>query len=395
MTTVDKLLTKIINHNFSDVENHIPVRDVKVLKNLAKNISEPIYITENQAKLLVKILNEHKEKFPDYLNEINLAIKEPLWERSFRVIESIRKLYISDEYHNKCIAIESTFSSEIRNYITQLAKVTSGLAAAGSGKKYYADLTEKNIVTIIEKLKPYKFEISEELKIYYETIKSWSKNDIEDQYRITTISYPNFEKQIINDLGIETAIDQNIINDRRIRYQYFVENLEKFPKSLSEMLANRETTKIWVDKSVFSITDLIRSFIELKRLPTLVVLDSRDEKKCLEDLKILRDSLEEADIFDKIGVYFRLDNSVTGKEFNQLISDQKYNCQLDSTTNIVVVQSGKIPKFLLKSDWKPMSVVSMNHTLRHSKTAVYANCCDLIATYTDAQPIIELRSPWE
>ena len=59
------------------------------------------------------------------------------------------------------------------------------------------------------------------------------------------------------------------------------------------------------------------------------------------------------------------------------------------------VQTGKIPKFLLKTDWKPMSVLSLGATLRHSKTAVYASCCDLILTYSDAEPIMETMLKWE
>lgn len=395
MTTVDKLLTKIINHNFSDVEKLLPHRDVRVLKNLAKNIHEPLYITENQGKLLVKILNNHKEKFLDFSNDIDLVVKEPRWERNFRIIESVRKVYISNEYHNKCIAIETTFSSEIRNYITQLSKLATGLVAVGSGKKYCADLTEKNIVILVEKLTQYKFEFSEEIQQYYNTIKSWSKTDVENQYRITTITHTNFEKQIVNDLGIDTAIDQNIINDRSLRYQYFVEKSGKNPENLTEIIACRNQAKVWINNSVYNLTDILKSFLCLRRFPTLVVFDSRDSKKCLEKLQQLSESLEKNGIFDGVGIYFRLDNDTYGKEFNQFIANKKYNCHLDYNTKIVGVQSGKIPKFLLKTDWKPMSVISIDHTLRHSKTAVYANCCDLIVTYTSSEPIIESRYPWE
>ena len=41
-----------------------------------------------------------------------------------------------------------------------------------------------------------------------------------------------------------------------------------------------------------------------------------------------------------------------------------------------------------------MSVISIGNPLRHSKTAVYANCCDLIIAYTDNEPIIESRNEW-
>ena len=395
MTTVDSLLTKIINHNFSDVEQVIPHRDSKVLKNLARIINDPVYITENQGKLLVKILREHQDKLATFKNEIAEVIAAPVWARNFRVLQTVRKIYIADTHGTQRITIEATFSSDLRNKISQMNKTVSGLVQELNGKLYSAELTEKNIVEILDRLESFNFEVSDDLVEYYKTIKSWSKSEIEDQYRITTISYPNFEKHIISDLGIDTAIDQNIINDRAIRYQYFVKNLDKSPENLTEIIANRTQSKLWVDKTQYPLEELIQSFVQLKRLPTLVVFDSTDSKKCLEKLQKLSESLEKNEIFDGVGLYFRLDNDASGKEFNRLIAEKKYNCQLDHNTKIVGVQSGKIPKFLLKSDWKPMSVVSLNTTLRHSKTAVYANCCDLIVTYTDSQPVIEARSPWE
>lgn len=393
--TVDFLLTKIIDHHFSTVEDIIPIRDAKVLKNLARVIIGPVYITENQGNLLVKILKEHQDKFVDLKNEVAEVTAAPTWARQFRVLQNIRKIYITDVLGEKRITIEATFSADLRYKVAQLSKTTQGFVQELNGKLYSAELTEQNVVAIIDKLSPFGFDIAEDLSEYYKTIKSWSESEITDQYRITTISHPNFEKQLILDLGIDTAIDQNIINDRSTRYQYYVEKTGKSPENLTESIATRPQSKIWIDKTQHSLSDVFESLDVLKRFPVLVVLDSRDPKTCLEDLQNLDESLAKNGIFDGVGVYFRLDNSGTGKEFNQLIADKQYNCQLDENTKVVVVQSGKIPKFLLKINWKPMSVVSINHHLRHSKTAVYSNCCDLVVTYSNSPPVIEARSPWE
>lgn len=395
MTTIDSLLTKIINHNFSDAERLMPHRDARVLRNLAKLIHDPQYITANQAHLLVKLLKEHQGKFGNLGEEATVAIDNPVWSRNFRVISNVRKIYITSDLDYDQIVIETSFSSEIRRILNQLSKVVSWIGQANAGKKFFVELTEKNIVTVIEFLTPYNFEVSEDLKNYYNIIKSWSKNEIVDQYRITTLPFPNFEKQIINDLSIDSSIDQNIINDRSVRYRYFVENTEKNPKNLTEIIAARDQTKVWLNKANYTLIEVFNSFKNLRRLPTLVIFDTRDSKKCLENLKNLASSLDDNGITSEIGIYFRLDNDAAGKEFNQMIAHKHYNCPLDQNTKIVGVQNGKIPKFLLKSSWKPMSVISLDHALRHSKTAVYANCCDLILTYTDSEPIIEMRLPWE
>ena len=395
MNTIDDLLTNIVNHNFSEAEKLIPHRDAKVLKNIVRLMNEPTYITENQSKLLIKILKEHRDKFSSHSSLLDKFVENPSWSRNFRVIEVSRRVFVTDTLEIPQIAIEATFSAEIRKIMADLNKHVTSLVSISPGKSYLLDLTEKNIEAVVRLLGPLKFTFSDDIKDYYNTIKSWSKSEFEDQYRITTISHPNFEKHIVADLGIETAIDQNIIADRSNRYRYFVENSEKNPENLTEIIAHREQTKIWISKHDYSLDDIFKSIIDLRRLPTLVVFDSRDSKKCLETLKKLSESLEKTGIFDGVGIYFRLDNDAYGKEFNQTIAEKHYNCHLDHNTKIVGVQNGKIPKFLLKTDWKPMSVISIDHQLHHSKTAVYAKCCDLVITYTDSQPIFDPRSVWE
>jgi len=55
--------------------------------------------------------------------------------------------------------------------------------------------------------------------------------------------------------------------------------------------------------------------------------------------------------------------------------------------------SGKIPKFFLTNPWKPMSVLTLDTKmgLRHGKTSVYSNCCDLIIEWAEAPPLIEQK----
>jgi proteasome lid subunit RPN8/RPN11 len=112
-------------------------------------------------------------------------------------------------------------------------------------------------------------------------------------------------------------------------------------------------------------------------------------------LEEIAKSLDKHQIYDNVGLYFRLPNTENGKLFNELIAKRKYNSQLDKDTKVVGVQSGKIPKFFLTNEWKPMSVVTLGVTLRHSKTAVYANCCDLVISHTDKNSIIETRNIWQ
>lgn len=391
MMNIDKILLSIIDgpeHTLDSIKS----RDLKVMKSLAKIILSPNFITENQGRLLLKILGENLDKFGDQREVIRSAIDSPTWSRSFRPVDRTKKIYLSTDEPG--IIIEFAFSSHLRKLITGIWKEIGGLSQSNPGKVYRADLTEKNIVRLFETFDPYGFEIEEKIRNFYYIIKSWSKNEVENQFLLTNFSHTNFQKVITQDLGLETIIDQNVIKDRSIRYQYFVENSEETPQNLTEKIAFRKSSKIWIDKNETSLDELFSSLLKLKRLPTLVIFDSNDYKKCFEDLKNLHENLEKNGIFEGIGIYFRLPNNEQGIQFNKFIADYQYNSQLDENTKIVGVQNGKIPKFFLKNGWKPMSVISIGNSLKQTKTAAYANCCDLIISYTDAKPLIETGNLW-
>jgi hypothetical protein len=394
MITVDHLLLKIVNFTDSTIEEQIPKRDSKVLRSLATATTAPNFITENQARLLLKILAEHQEKIVAFQEELQLVLENPSWSRSFRQIDRTKKCYIANYEDLPVLIIEFAFSSAIRKTLSSLGKKVSNLVQGVPGKVYRAALTEHNIIELVDVLSKLDFEIDEKVQNYYNIIKSWSEDDIRNQFKIDTITHGNFQKHITDDLGINTAIDQNIINDRSVRYQYFSEKTEKNPENLTEQIATRSSTKIWINKKEISLNHIIDSIGQLRRFPMLVVFDSNDSKKCLEELSNLSESLEKNRITDHVGIYFRLDNNGIGKEFNQLIADKQYNCQLDTTTKIVGIANGKIPKFLLKSSWKPMSVVSIGKLLNHNKTSVYTNCCDLVINWSDLEPITETRVSW-
>jgi len=394
MNTVDNLLLEILNHPDSYAESKISKRDFNTLQSLASSVSRSMFITENQGNLLIKLLKENYKKLDIFTEKINLALSAPVWSNSFRHIEQIRKLTIEmDSEAEPYIFIEYTFNANIRKALNAIGKLAEGLVANTNGKNYQAELTEKNIVLIVEALAPYNFDLDEKIRNFYEIIKSWNKSEFENQFLISNIDHKNFQKAITADLGIETAIDQNIINDRSMRYQYFSENPKNPGENLTEYIANRSKSRVWIDLAQHSLLDIFNSLKDLKRLPLLIVFESWNEEKSLNHLKILDNSLAESGLDTQVGIYFRLPNSDTGKQFNQLIKDRQYNHPLDLTTQVAVVQSGKIPKFFLKNPWQPMSVIALDTKmgLRHGKTSVYSNCCDLIIEWTEAPSILEQR----
>ena len=394
MITVDNILLEIINSTSPTVEEVIAIKDSRVLRSLGTSVTNHNFITENQSKLLLRIFRENTEKLSKISENLNSCLRDPFWSKPFRQIEQVKKFYIGkNDNQDSLLFIEFTFSSEIRKILTNLSKNVENLTMTANGKIYTADLTEKNIAILFEALTPYGFTIDEAIETHYETIKSWSKNEVERQFLLSNIEYKNFQKAITEDLGIETPIDQSIITDRSMRYQYHLETPRNFGENLTENLANRTRPRTYVDKNQHSMVEIFNSLIQLKRLPTLVVFDTLVNNKYFDNLQILSESLEKNGIFDHIGIYFRLPNDDNGKKFNQYISEKKYNHVLDDTTKIACVQSGRLPKFFLKNAWRPMSVIALDSRmgLRHGKTAVYSNYCDLIVEWSDEPALADTR----
>ncbi len=218
MLTIDHFFTNFIASGEPSPESLVTTRDFKVLTSLHSSLKQGNFLTANQGDLLVRILTENKEKILTHYKNLEEVLELGLWSKPFRIIEVVRKIYLSSNAEKDAkIIVEFTFSSSIRKIMQEITKKITGLEPVTNGKLYIADLDEKNIVLLVESLKPYKFSVDEKLIEYYNTIKSWKKEEIFSQYNISSIDNKNFQNAITEDLGLETPLSQAIVNDRRIR----------------------------------------------------------------------------------------------------------------------------------------------------------------------------------
>lgn len=401
MKTIDNLLHFVLHE--ATISNHpFSARDYRTLQSLRHAMSTD-YITEKQSILLLNILGN--EIYAPFILRANDQYREylanPLWKSPFRILPEIRKIYhipagsdrinihALQENYTGVIAIDFTFSTTIRN---ELKPFNDILWQVKSGSLYYADFTEFNIVTLIDALLPHHFEIEPSLLDYYNTIRLWDKQDVEDLYDVHKLKHTRFQSLISKDL--ESNIP-DIIVDRRLRYQYSTNLKCESTNELTRHIATRDKAKIWIDSNVYSLDNVIKSLVELQRLPLLVVFEQSTDFNTIVQFNELAQALTNHGITDNIGFHFRLDNTPDGKIFNDSIGKRQYNSMLNDDTQVAAVLGGKLPKFFLKETWRPMSVLCIKNTLRHSKTAVYANSSDLIISYTHVEPIIETRNKWE
>lgn len=384
MNTVDNLLIELYRYGIEKLDSSIPVRDRKILSSLARQIISGHFLTENQSKLLIKILKENVTSIQPIAGDKLFLLDSPVWSHSFRVLEQVRKISISKEAE-KNILVEFTYNKKLRQVISDLNKVVEGQMISIGSKQYAIPLTEKNIYNVIKAFKSYKFEVDNILMDFFTEISEIIEKN-ENVFDVFNLKNEKLVAAITADIGEITEDNILLLNDRRFRYQYQV-----FPKihekSLKNSLAQRTSPRVWIDTATVKLDEVVKSLIDLKRLPILFVFNGHDSKESIENLKNMANSLEKNNINDNIGIYFRFDNSsVTNKDFNTTIASLGYNKNLTKATSVAGISNNKLPKFLIKDDWRPGSVISFSNNFKNNKTSTFCDDVDLTIYYNERKP---------
>ena len=384
MITVDTLLIELSRQGIETLSSQIANRDKKVLISLARQITSGQFLTENQSKLLIKILKENDQHIFDPTSTTRTIIDEPTWSQPFRVIEQVRKIFLAKD-HDGRIIVEFTHNKRLRQQITDLNKTIEGQMLSINARQYSVPLTEKNLYQIVNAFKSNGFVIDQIIMKFYEEISEiCSKKST--QFDVFNLTNEKLITAVHDEIGQISDDNLIMLNDRSLKFQYTI-----FPKnpeiSLKNSLANRPSSRVWIDSSTTSLDDLVAALYELNRLPILFVFNGHDSKECLQNLKKMENSLKKCDL-NNVGIYFRFDSAGdSNKDFNATISNLGYNVKLDKLTLVAGIANNKLPKFMLKNGWYPSSVISFSNNFKGNKTSVYCNAVDLIVYYNDKRPL--------
>jgi len=377
MKTTDELLQFIVNNNFSSPFDEITSKDKKTLISLYRQSTEPTFLTENQSQLLIRILNFYKKNFTQ--DHISL-IDKPNWTRPFRILEHTKNVSISEE-KNKII-IEFSYDKDIKKHVLSVLASTKGNYEMHGVGLITVDLNEKNVIIIVDQLKKNNFVFSPKIIEIYNNINSLleKKQEILD----TTVNFNEFFKErVLKDIQDNNLLDVKIL-DRRIRHQY-KHDLQNNSKDLYFQIANRKSTNVHINRSFYTIQDILNHLQILERFPVLIILDSRNVDQCID----FTNQIATYPVVGSKGIYFRLDNNnEKNKEFNQIIKNNLLNVYLDNKTDIAVIGNSILPKFFIKSTWKPKSVISLTNGFRNNKAHVFCNDVDLKIYYNETAPMI-------
>ena len=169
------------------------------------------------------------------------------------------------------------------------------------------------------------------------------------------------------------------------KYEYSLPNNEE---NLTFKIANRSNTQVYVNSKTYSLDDVFSSLQDLERFPVLLIFNKNDVEESIKILKNLVNLSKKLSL-ENIGIYYRLDNNAdSNKNFNQIIQENKLNCELNVSTKVAGTASTFLPKFFYKTNWYPRSVVSFTNSFKSNKVFTYCDSVDCIVYYNEHKPLV-------
>jgi hypothetical protein len=382
--SIDEFIDVMSHHYDTLLKEKISLRDRRILMSIGLQLDRGLFITENQSKILIKIIKENIEALKEITPDLETLISNPVWSQSFRKIQRIRKLYksITDE---NAMVVEFSYDKRLKHKFFELSsKLDDSIIASGT-RHYTISFTEKNILLVVEKLLNEDFEIDHKIMDFYREIEKITKHQ-EITFEIFSTDNEKF-KNIVK-TNVADIIEENILPlaDKAIRHGYHV--FQKIPKnSLISAIAQRSTSKIYINPKEFSFDEVIDALTKLNRFPLLTIFDGHGAAHDRKHLNFLKSAVDTNIPSAEVGVYFRYEKSNDSDQFNSAISEFKYNKNLTETSTIAGISNNKMPKFFIKSAWYPETVISFTNAFKNNKAAVYCDKVDLIIYYCDNCPM--------
>lgn len=366
--------------------------DNGILKSISSQCKKGIGLTDRQYNLVLSKMKNYTNQF----NELNCEIFDNLPTRlPIRQIDRDQVITIVshgemlgensayESYKEKWKWIKLRFPFSKKNIVA-----VESISSTSSKNQYYHQrgthehyfrLNEKNVYNVVNAFIEKKFDIDKDLIEWYNQIKELKQN--KNSILPTVI---NFELINVSEVVQQTIEDEigkispsNFLKvvDRKRRYGLTDIDLNNIPSGLIGEIVSRPATDININPELYNINSIVESIMHLDRFPLLVVLD---KESALEQLSKVYDAFSCVVPTDKQTVLFRIENN--GKyNVNDFIHEKSLNNWLDKNTDIVYISKSKIPKLLLKTDWKPSAALFLTGTRSHSHIHYYVNdCCDLV-----------------
>ena len=357
----------------SPVKFTIEKTDATIMNSIARQCFKGMALTDRQSALMQEKLQTYRDQFINLDWDFDYAVNQ--LRQPLRSIDRSKYIKVEDN----SIVVRFPFNKTDIVYVQEAANKCQEYHHQKGTHVHHFAYNERNILNLLDRFTKKDFVIDEELLHVYDTVREIYNNPteylsgIDDDYNLININ-PTLALTIQKEVGESSAENFTKLYDRRFRYGFnHVANLDKARNELAHEIASRKDKTYHSVPSIESTDSILSALWELDRFPLLVVLDPIHAEEQLHTFaNHYRDILDP----QEQSVLFRSEEKDAG--FNQLIKDRKLNNWVDKTTKVVYISKSKLPKLLVKNEWKPSAAFSFSSTMDRFVDSYVSFNCDLI-----------------
>lgn len=376
-----EVLTGLQKHN---LEFTIDPSDVTIMNSIARQVFKGTALTDRQYNLMKEKLQKYKEQFESQdVIEFDRAIdrlRNPLREidrsKYIKIVDT-SEVYKNSPYESykekwKWLKVRFPFSKKDIlgiQHCTLKARRDSYIHEKGSHEHYFL-FDEINSYNLVKEFSNKNFTIEQEILDTAKKVEDIHNNKGDYIPSLDNNVVKNLPEKVIKSITDEVGTDITKIVDRHRLY-----GIVDFPilegNTLTEKIAYRTTKEFFAKPSEISINNLVEALYNLDRFPILVVLKNDN---CYDQIFELYQNLNSFIENKKQVVLFREDGD---SEFNKFVKSKELNNWLDKDTEVVYINSNKLPKLCLSTDWRPTACIMFDSFCNNSVSR-YIDRCDLI-----------------
>ena len=373
----------------SPVKFTIEQTDFTIMNSIARQCFKGVALTDRQSALMQEKLLTYRDQFTNLDWDFDYAVNQ--LRQPLRSID--RSKYIKCQ--DNTIVVRFPFNKTDICYIHEFAGTAEGYHHQKGTHIHYFEYNERNVLNLLNRFTKKDFVIDDELLEIYNKIKVINDNPqqylsgINDNYNLININ-PKLATTIQKEVGEASAESFTKLYDRRFRYGFnYVTDFGKARNELEHQIASRTDAMYHSKPSTESADSILSALWNLDRFPLLVILDNDlAEEQLYMFANYYRDILDTKEQ----SVLFRLEEKDSG--FNQLVKDRKLNNWVDKDTKVVYISKSKLPKLLVKNEWKPSATFSFTSSLdRYLNNYVSFNC-DLIVYREETMSLMRRHSKY-
>jgi len=379
LTTIEDLILHIYDPMNGFDRKALPARDRSILFSMASQLKKPLALTEKQANLALKIINENKHLY-EQIKELNSLLSNPLYKYTFRSIDFSRRIFLITKDK---IAVKFPFDNVINKLLDKIPSRKNYDIAA---RAHIYKLNETNIESIMNIFKDRNFEVDPKIEQWYKEI---------EKIKSSPVSY-------VPSVNVDKTVE--IVNCNSYTEEYFNKNktgniiedllLAKsmklfFSEQILDLIQNlniSEISKKYLSKNNNSIAvakypknDIAMLLQDFNAYPILVLADDNEIEFTAWVASFIQYGVKQTEM----SVLFRSDKNIA---FNEYVKNQHLNNLVDENTKVVFIKN-KMPKILYKLDFKPKIVISNSTFYVHYTSQKVVDSHPAVMYYTEKQHI--------